>query len=141
MHGRVSKNADTAKLMQAGGKAHLGALLAEIQTSKTSQAGILVDLPGYGDDSNESNIHLSWNSLFLFPKSLFLQATLPLKMNLAKPFLHLERNPLEQKALFHILMQDVHGDRWMKQKLMGTWRTVAEQQTAREALVVRLQAD
>jgi hypothetical protein len=87
--------------------------------SDTQQYGVIILCPAITPEGEDSSVLVSWNELIFYPKSVFLQADIPFKVNLAKAFKHLSSNPLAQKALFHCLMQEFNVDRYIITLLIG----------------------
>ena len=91
---------------------------------------IVVRCPGYGTNGRECDLKLTFNELFLFPMSIFVQALIPFKLDIACLFHNLKANPKAQKALFHRLLQDYNVDRYSVQQLITAWKTVVEKKIA-----------
>jgi hypothetical protein len=87
IQGRIKKNTNTTDW---GKKMNLSHLTNMLVTSERQQQGILVSCPT-SDSGNVVDIHLSWNLLFFFPKSCFIQADIPFKVSFTDVFRNLEK--------------------------------------------------
>jgi hypothetical protein len=127
LKGFVTRNPDRAQFTD---KMNLRNLCNILQTSKREQQDIIVLCP-CSDGYDSMTLAISWNTLFFFPKSCFLQADVPLKVNFADVFCNLASNPPAQKALFHRIAQEVHTDKLLLQNLVNVWNAIeAAQQLA-----------
>jgi hypothetical protein len=126
MHGRVILNVETKHWLS---EVSLQSLTEMLQYSERSKHCVVLRCPGYGEGV-DYDLKISFNEIFLFPRSIFLQAALPFKYNIAKLFRNLQANPRSQKALFHRLLQEFNVDRWLVQLLVTAWKSVVEKSMA-----------
>jgi hypothetical protein len=119
--GRVTHNVHTKDWKD---QHNLGELCDMLSRSEGEQYGIEVLCPGHGDFGFDKSLLLSWNELFFFPQSVFVQADIPFKVNLAETFRNLEKNINSQKALFHRLVQELHVDRFSIALVVGVWKDI-----------------